>query len=149
VSHIAVVGARVSRYSTSTRTPAIAAAPYDGRGASRGRDEVMASASKEGDRDEHEITDDEQHRCEPHAARNEVGIAGQEYEGSEGLKQASTVRPREGTRHEMVSCFRELKACQLLSRVARRSETSRSPARTGVVAGSGAQRAPSTTNAYR
>src|SRR5690348_6569606 len=64
VSHIAVVGARVSRYSTSTRTPTIAAAPYEGRGASRGREEVMASAGKEGERNEHDVADDERHGCE-------------------------------------------------------------------------------------
>ena len=102
VSHIAVVGASVRRYSTRTSAPASAAAPYEGRGVVGDARGVMMSACKEGDRHEHQVGDDEQQRRERHPAGGEIGIAGNEDErGSPADTSCARVRPREGSGHEI------------------------------------------------
>src|SRR5690348_5143729 len=80
VSHIAVVGASVSRYSTRTSAPATAAAPYDGRGASVIFETVMISAREECSRHEHEVRSDEQDGRNRQPAGHEIGVASDEHE---------------------------------------------------------------------
>ena len=78
----------------------MAAAPYDGRGASSAREEVMTSAGEKSERNEQEVAHDEQQRGERQSAHGEIDVAGQQHQHGGQLEQPSAVWPRELTRHE-------------------------------------------------